>query len=267
MGHLYLGNILFMFHQIHGRIKFREFGAAASNFLLKKSANCCWWNHIITESTLLNVPSKHWKMHSLLRWQQPIATSHCNFGIISCHRLSIRSTCCKRPASIPKNPHMKYLMARLYDWNRYPLAPLGCKAVVYEDGNTRGSWASQGIGRWYLGPSLDHYKWDIYYVPETQSYRISGLTKLCPQHCQLPNMSPHQHLHALTNKLTDGATVANMTTKGKCLLRMLHNQTTAMLAPPQPVGEQRAVNNINQQTRESEQRVIDESPIITIVWE
>jgi hypothetical protein len=23
-----------------------------------------------------------------------------------------------------------------YDWNRYPLAPLGCKAVVYEDGDT-----------------------------------------------------------------------------------------------------------------------------------
>jgi hypothetical protein len=24
-----------------------------------------------------------------------------------------------------------------YNWNRYPLAPLGCKAVVYKDGNTR----------------------------------------------------------------------------------------------------------------------------------
>jgi len=23
-----------------------------------------------------------------------------------------------------------------YDWNRYPLAPLGCKAVVYKDGDT-----------------------------------------------------------------------------------------------------------------------------------
>jgi hypothetical protein len=26
----------------------------------------------------------------------------------------------------------------LYDWNRYPLAPLGCKAVVYKNGDTRG---------------------------------------------------------------------------------------------------------------------------------
>jgi hypothetical protein len=40
-----------------------------------------------------------------------------------------------------------------YDWNRYPLTPLGCKAVVYEDGGTRGSWASRGVDGWYLGPS------------------------------------------------------------------------------------------------------------------
>ncbi len=45
-----------------------------------------------------------------------------------------------------------------YDWNRYPLAPLGCKAVIYEYGNTRGSWESRGVDGWYLGPSQDHYR-------------------------------------------------------------------------------------------------------------
>jgi hypothetical protein len=77
-------------------------------------------------------------------------------------------------------------------------------------------------------------------------------------------MSPHQHLRALTNELTNRAAAANATTKGKQLLCMLSNQITTMLAPPFPEGEQRVVNYINQQTRESEQRVIDESPIITI---
>jgi hypothetical protein len=38
----------------------------------------------------------------------------------------------------------------------------------------------------------------------------------------------------------------------------------AMLVPPPPEGEQRVFNNIDQQARETEQRVIDESPIITI---
>ncbi len=32
-----------------------------------------------------------------------------------------------------------------YDWNGYPLALLGCKAVVYKDGDTHSSWASQGV--------------------------------------------------------------------------------------------------------------------------
>jgi hypothetical protein len=59
-----------------------------------------------------------------------------------------------------------------YDWNRYPLAPLGCKAIVYEDGDTRGSWASRGVDGWYLGPSKNHYRCDHYYIPETRAYRI-----------------------------------------------------------------------------------------------
>ena len=44
-----------------------------------------------------------------------------------------------------------------YDWNRYPLAPLGCKSVIYEDCNIRILWVSRGIDGWYLRPSHDHY--------------------------------------------------------------------------------------------------------------
>ena len=54
-----------------------------------------------------------------------------------------------------------------YNWNRYPLAPLGCKAIVYKDGDTRGSWASRGVDAWYLGPSKDHYRCDLYYIIKT----------------------------------------------------------------------------------------------------
>jgi hypothetical protein len=67
-----------------------------------------------------------------------------------------------------------------YDWNWYPLAPLGCKAVVYEDGDTRGSWASRGMDAFYLGPAIDHYQCDHYYIPETRAYRISGSSIVSP---------------------------------------------------------------------------------------
>ncbi len=70
-----------------------------------------------------------------------------------------------------------------YNWNRYPLAPLGCKAIVYKDGNTRGSWVSKGVDGWYLSPSMDHYCCDVYYILETRAFRILGSTELFPQNC------------------------------------------------------------------------------------
>jgi hypothetical protein len=39
-----------------------------------------------------------------------------------------------------------------YKWNQYPLAPLGTKAVIYEDANTRASWAPHGLNAWLLVP-------------------------------------------------------------------------------------------------------------------
>jgi hypothetical protein len=44
-----------------------------------------------------------------------------------------------------------------YDWDRYPLAPPGCKAIIYEAPAVWGSWALRGTNAWYLGPSADHY--------------------------------------------------------------------------------------------------------------
>jgi hypothetical protein len=63
------------------------------------------------------------------------------------------------------------LLNGLYDTNQYHLALLGCKAVVYKDGNTRQAWALQGVNGWYLGPSMDHYyRCDLYYIPKTRAY-------------------------------------------------------------------------------------------------
>ncbi len=127
----------------------------------------------------------------------------------------------------------------LYDWNRYPLAPLGCKAILYEDGDTHGSWASRGVDAFYLGPEKDHYRCDNYYVLETRAYRILGSTELFPQHCQLPSLTPHQHFRALTDKLTEHTAQASDTLKGCWLLRLLALRVKNILNPPPVVDEQR----------------------------
>ena len=48
-----------------------------------------------------------------------------------------------------------------YDGNHYPLAPLGTRAIIYEDSDTRALWAPHDLDAWYLGPSKDHYQCHI----------------------------------------------------------------------------------------------------------
>jgi hypothetical protein len=148
-----------------------------------------------------------------------------------------------------------------YDWNRYPLAPLGCKAVIYEDASTRGSWAPRGVDGWYLGPSKDHYRCHHYYIPETRAYRISGSSELFPQHCQLPNLTPLQHLRALTQELTEETRIAAQTQQGRRVLQQLQTNLTNIINPSTAQTEEQRVRLLEQ---ERQQRVIDDTPIITI---
>ncbi len=70
----------------------------------------------------------------------------------------------------------------LYDWNCFPLAPPGCKAVVNKSPETWGLWDSRGIDAWWVRPSLGHYRCNLFFIPDTCSYRISGSAELFPQH-------------------------------------------------------------------------------------
>jgi hypothetical protein len=129
-----------------------------------------------------------------------------------------------------------------YNWDRYPLAPPGCKAIIYEAPAVRGSWASRGTDAWYLGPLADHYRCNLYYVPETRAYRISGSAELFPQHCQVPNLSNNAHLKALTKELETSTGIAAKTHKGRMLIKELGKAIKAILKPP-VVSKQRVVND------------------------
>jgi hypothetical protein len=55
-----------------------------------------------------------------------------------------------------------------YDWNRDPLAPPGCKAIIYEVPAVCGSCASRGTDAWYLGPSKDRYRCNCFMFPKRE---------------------------------------------------------------------------------------------------
>jgi hypothetical protein len=90
-----------------------------------------------------------------------------------------------------------------YDWNRFPLAPPGTKAVVDESPDQRTSWGTRGVDAWYCGPALDHYRNCRFYVPATRSYRTSGSFDLFPTHCLVPTLNNEQHADEVYEELIE----------------------------------------------------------------
>ena len=61
----------------------------------------------------------------------------------------------------------------MFDFNKMPLAPLGCGIQIHEDTDKRKSWAPHTIDGWYLGTSPEHYRAHRVYAKSTNSERIS----------------------------------------------------------------------------------------------
>ncbi len=130
------------------------------------------------------------------------------------------------------------------------MAPLGTKEVIYEDANTRASWAPHSLDAWLLGPSRDHYHCNLYYVPESKGYRVSSSTNLFPQHCIAPAFTPLSHIQELFTELQEILAKLGCTRRTYAVLKTLGQHLDAYVsgtAPPQL--EQR-----------NEQRVVDIAP-------
>jgi hypothetical protein len=87
------------------------------------------------------------------------------------------------------------------------------------------------------------------------------------QHCQVPNLTQHQHLQALTKELTNITTSAGTTAKGRALIKKLQVKIKNILTPQASIATpqaQQRVREDEQRVRVEEQMVIDKTSIITV---
>ena len=103
----------------------------------------------------------------------------------------------------PSKSAYHQLHGHRYDWNKYPMAPPGTRAVLLVDPTTRESWDTCGIDAWYIGPSFNHYRNCIFFVPETMAYQITASFDLFPQHCSLPKFTPPEHAAEVCMELVE----------------------------------------------------------------
>ena len=146
------------------------------------------------------------------------------------------------------------------------MAPLGTKAVIYEDADTRTSWARHSLDACFLRPFKGQYWCNLYYIPETKGYRLSGSADLFPQHCIAPAFTPVTRVQELLMELQD-----TLATKGckQCTLATLRTLAQHLDAyvsgtlPPPPVHQepsaesQRVINIVDTTTFPGIQRVSD----------
>jgi hypothetical protein len=85
-----------------------------------------------------------------------------------------------------------------FDYNKMPLAPMGCEAQVHEKSNKRGTWEYHSVDRWYLFTSPEHYCTHNCHIKYTKSKRLSNTVQF--QHKCITNPSithANKVMHAL----------------------------------------------------------------------
>ena len=74
-----------------------------------------------------------------------------------------------------------------FNYNKMPLAPMGCNAQVHEKPNKRSTWEFHSVDGWYLFTSLKHYHTHNCHIKHTQSKRLSNTVQF--QHKPITNPS------------------------------------------------------------------------------
>ena len=134
----------------------------------------------------------------------------------------------------PTKSAFHQLNGHKYDWNAFPMAPPGTRAVIYISADARTSWGARGINAWYCGPSTNHYRNFIFFIPETGSYRISGSFDFFPQHCLLREFTPIQHTREVLAELIESVQKLNQQTS-KTIIKTIEADITNLhrITPPQ----------------------------------
>ncbi len=77
-----------------------------------------------------------------------------------------------------------------FDYNKMPLAPLGCAAQIHESPNRQKTWNVHSLNGWYLGTSDKHYWCYTIYCAKTRSKRISDTVFFQHKYLTQPVVTP-----------------------------------------------------------------------------
>ena len=89
-----------------------------------------------------------------------------------------------------------------FDYNKMPLAPMGCAVQLFQNSEKRTSWGANAIDGWYLQTSPEHYRCHVIYVKQTKSERVSDTVFFKTKYITEPTLTPADVITKALNDLT-----------------------------------------------------------------
>ena len=76
-----------------------------------------------------------------------------------------------------------------FDFNRTPLAPIGCEVQCHEKPGNRGTWAEHSVDGWFLGSSQEHYRAFRCFIRATRARRVCDTVQFMHRHITRPALT------------------------------------------------------------------------------
>jgi hypothetical protein len=87
-----------------------------------------------------------------------------------------------------------------FDYNKMPLAPMGCEAQVHKKTDKCGTWAYHTVDGWYLFTSSEHYRTHNCHFKHTKSKQLSNTVQLQHKRITYPSIT---HADKVMNALAE----------------------------------------------------------------
>jgi hypothetical protein len=130
-----------------------------------------------------------------------------------------------------------------FDYNKMPLAPMGCEAQIHEKTNKQGTWAYHSVDGWYLFTSPEHYHTHICYVNATKSKHHSDTVHFKHKNIKNPTIThTDKVMQALAEfiKTITGATGGTTAQVAKDLQRIVTATQAALHKNDAPINNSNA---------------------------
>ena len=89
-----------------------------------------------------------------------------------------------------------------FDYNKMPLAPMGCAVQVHEKTDKRGTWAYHSVDGWYLSTSPENYRTHRCHIKATKSERVLDTVNFRHKNSMRPTIT---HADKVMNAIADCA--------------------------------------------------------------